>query len=370
VLKAGRADREAFRALPALDGEAGSLVARGRYRQAQPLFEKALAIYRKVLGEGHPHTATSYNNLAYTLKAQGKYAAAQPLLEKALAIDRKALGEDHPSTASSYNNLAANLDAQGKYAEAQPLYEKVLAICRKVLGEHHPYTATSYNNLASNLDDQGKYAAARPLYQKALAIRLEALGEHHPDTASSYHNLASNLDAQGDYAGAEGQWTRAADAFALARLRAAPAGFDRASFSKGRFSPVALPAALARNGKPLAAWGRLEQALAQGTREELAARLRWPPEDQARLARLRRRLDRLDRLLEGTLSAEGDTPGRKRKAGGPAERAPEGRRRAGRLPPAVGGAPRGPRRPGRRPGQHPEGPARRLRPAGLGRPGG
>jgi tetratricopeptide (TPR) repeat protein len=177
-----------------------NLNAQGKHAQAQPLFEKALAIRRQALGEDHPHTAQGYNNVATNLNAQGKHAQAQPLYEKALAIRRQALGEDHPDTAQGYNNLAANLNAQGKYAQARPLHEKALAICRQALGEEHPNTAISYNNLALNLWNQGKYAQAQPLYEKALAICRQALGEDHPNTATSYNSLAANLNAQGKHA--------------------------------------------------------------------------------------------------------------------------------------------------------------------------
>src|SRR5262249_54538340 len=50
---------------------------------------------------------------------QGDYAQAQPLLEKALEIKRRVLGDEHPSTATSYHNLAANSNAQGQYLEAR-----------------------------------------------------------------------------------------------------------------------------------------------------------------------------------------------------------------------------------------------------------
>ncbi len=104
--------------------------------------------------------------MAYNLNAQGKYAAAQPLYEKALEIRRRLLTDDHPDTATSYNNLAVNLNAQGKYAQAQPLYEKALEIRHRRLTDDHPDTAQSYNNVAANLDDQGKYAQAEPMYEK------------------------------------------------------------------------------------------------------------------------------------------------------------------------------------------------------------
>jgi CHAT domain-containing protein/Tfp pilus assembly protein PilF len=225
----------------ALDREAVALEARGSFREAQPLRQKALEIRLKVLGEDHPDTATSYNWVAFDLNAQGKYAAAEEGFRKALALRRKMLGEEHPDTADSYNNLAANLHAQGKsreaedgfrkalairlevlgaehpdtaqsynnrahqlmsqgkYREAEGDFRKALAIQRKVLGAEHPDTATGCNNLAFTLNAQGKYADAAEFYRQALAIRRKVLGEGHPDTAQSYSNLAANLDAQGKY---------------------------------------------------------------------------------------------------------------------------------------------------------------------------
>ena len=43
--------------------------------------------------------------------------------ETTLDIRRQILGEEHPNTAQSYNNLAMNLDARGKYVDTQPLYQ-------------------------------------------------------------------------------------------------------------------------------------------------------------------------------------------------------------------------------------------------------
>jgi CHAT domain-containing protein/tetratricopeptide (TPR) repeat protein len=190
---------------------AANLWSQGKYTEAGPLYQKALDINRKALGEEHPETATSYDNLASNLDDQGKHAEAGLLLQKALDIRRKTLGEEHPHTASSYNNVAYNLESQGKYAEAGPLYQRALDIQRKVLGENHPDTARGYNNLASNLNAQGKYAEAGPLLQKALDIWRKSRGEQHPDTAVSYNNLAVNLQSQGKYAAAGPLFRKALD---------------------------------------------------------------------------------------------------------------------------------------------------------------
>ena len=179
---------------------AGLYRSQGDYARALPLYEKALRIREADLGDSHPDTATSYNNLAALYESQGDYARALPLYEKALRICEAALGDSHPDTARSYNNLAGLYESQGDYARALPLYKQALRICEAALGDSHPDTATSCNNLAGLYRSQGDYARALPLYEKALRIREADLGDSHPDTATSYNNLAALYESQGDYA--------------------------------------------------------------------------------------------------------------------------------------------------------------------------
>jgi tetratricopeptide (TPR) repeat protein len=48
----------------------------GAYEKAEPLYLKDLKISKKVLGEEHPDTATSYNNLALLYESMGAYEKA------------------------------------------------------------------------------------------------------------------------------------------------------------------------------------------------------------------------------------------------------------------------------------------------------
>ena len=103
----------------------------GRYSEAEPLFQRSLAIMEKALGKDHPDVAASLNNLALLYNAQSKYDQAELLHQHSLAIMEKALGKDHPDVATSLNNLALLFGVQGKYDQAEPLYQRSLAIIEK-----------------------------------------------------------------------------------------------------------------------------------------------------------------------------------------------------------------------------------------------
>ncbi len=91
---------------------------RGDYVDAEKLWSAALEEAEE-FGVEDPRFATSLNNLAVLYKAQGRYAEAEPLYQRALAIYEKALGPDHPTTATQLNNLVVLYDTQGKYAEVE-----------------------------------------------------------------------------------------------------------------------------------------------------------------------------------------------------------------------------------------------------------
>jgi CHAT domain-containing protein/Tfp pilus assembly protein PilF len=163
--------------LDELNRQADHLYRQGRLAQAVHVARQVLALARERLGEEHPKTTRSLNNLGLLLHEQGDFLAARAYYEQALAINRKALGEDHPTTASSLNNLAGLLQAMGDYGGARPFYEQALAIRRKALGEDHPDTATSLNNLGSLDVVTNRVSDAWPLFQQAAAIDDRMIGQ-------------------------------------------------------------------------------------------------------------------------------------------------------------------------------------------------
>ncbi|CCH93194.1 Similar to tr/Q7NLR0/Q7NLR0 [Microcystis aeruginosa PCC 9432] len=175
----------------------------GRYSEAEPLYKEALFIFKQQLGNNHPSTAASLNNLAFLYRIQGRYSEAEPLLKQSLAIRKQQLGDNHPDTAQSLNNLAELYLSQGRYSEAEPLYKQALTIRKQQLGDNHPDVAQSLNNLAELYLSQGRYSEAEPLLKQSLAIRKQQLGDNHPDTAQSLNNLAGLYQSQGRYSEAE-----------------------------------------------------------------------------------------------------------------------------------------------------------------------
>ncbi|MFD9645391.1 tetratricopeptide repeat protein, partial [Streptomyces sp. NPDC059082] len=170
----------------------------GRDAHTINLREHTLAQRVEVLGDTHPDTLTSRNNLAGAYESAGHLGRAIPLYETTLAQRLEVLGDTHPHTLGSRNNLAYVYRAAGDLARALPLYETTLAQYVEVLGDTHPDTLNSRNNLAYAYRAAGDLARAIPLYKTTLAQRLEVLGDVHPDTLNSRNNLAGAYRAAGD----------------------------------------------------------------------------------------------------------------------------------------------------------------------------
>ncbi len=181
----------------------------GLVTEAEDLIRTVFEIRVENLGEDHPSSLTSLNQLADFLFSQGRIDEVEPLDRKTLEIRRRVLGEDHPDTLRSLNGLAATLFSQGRYIEATPLFEEGLAIRRRTLGDSHPDTLMLANNLAAVYLELGRAAEAEVLQREVVEGRTRVLGEAHDQTAMSVHNLGVTLAQLGRYEEAEEQLRRA-----------------------------------------------------------------------------------------------------------------------------------------------------------------
>ncbi len=70
------------------------------------------AIEEQTYGAEHPRVAIRLNNLAQLLQATNRLAEAESLMRRALAIFRKSLGDEHPDTITIRRNCESLGPAQ------------------------------------------------------------------------------------------------------------------------------------------------------------------------------------------------------------------------------------------------------------------
>ena len=75
-------------------------VERGRYAEAEPLYQRALAIREKALGHEHPHVATALENYSALLRATARDAEAEPLEHRAREIRARHAERNRPKEGS------------------------------------------------------------------------------------------------------------------------------------------------------------------------------------------------------------------------------------------------------------------------------
>jgi tetratricopeptide (TPR) repeat protein len=184
-------------------------LSRGQFRDAEPLFRRALAIGEQNLGLDDPNVASVLNNLAFLLRDTNRLDEAEPLFRRALAIDERSYGPDHPKIARDLNNLAMLIQVTNRLDEAEPLFRRALAIDERCYGLDHPKIARDLNNLALLLQATNRLAEAEPLFRRALAINERSYGLDHPRVATALNNLALLLRATNRLAEAESLFRRA-----------------------------------------------------------------------------------------------------------------------------------------------------------------
>ncbi|KAJ5195474.1 uncharacterized protein N7498_008912 [Penicillium cinerascens] len=98
----------------------------------------------------------AFHGLGNLYKDQGKLKEAEEMYQRALAGKEKALGPDHTSTLNTVNNLGLLYADQGKLKEAEEMYQRALAGLEMALGPDHISTRHVANNLGVLYKDQGK----------------------------------------------------------------------------------------------------------------------------------------------------------------------------------------------------------------------
>jgi len=153
-----------------------------QFNQAQPFYEEALEIYRR-LNKETPYAylsemVNSLNYLASLYSLKEEYSQAKSLFEEALLISRQLMESNHaeylPQMAVTLNNFANLYNNIKEYNHAKLLYEEA-ALIYISLNEGTPkrymdkfaLNLINLGNLYSNINE---YSQAYTTYEKALNI--------------------------------------------------------------------------------------------------------------------------------------------------------------------------------------------------------
>mgnify|MGYP000970378433 FL=1 len=168
----------------------GEAYERGDYAAAVRIFAEASVRLTAELGERHPSTLRSGNNLAKSLIDTGRPDEALPLIQRVVALRTEVLGPRSPDTMESIDLLAWALCHSGRLAECTTQSERLLALRMEVQGEDHKETLDAMNNLALAYYLAGRFSEQIELGEKALQKQIVLLGERQIVTIDTMSTLA------------------------------------------------------------------------------------------------------------------------------------------------------------------------------------
>jgi tetratricopeptide (TPR) repeat protein/predicted Ser/Thr protein kinase len=167
-----------------LNNVGNAMTAEGRHTEAEAVHRRALAIFEEALGDEHPYVSISLNNIANSLLEQGRklqsvdpgraearYREAEDLYRRAIAIAERAHGTDHAVVSRRVHNLGEALRRQHKFPEALAQYERALAIKEKAYGPDHPSVAMTLTGVGRTQLGLGRKQLGAEALERALQIR-------------------------------------------------------------------------------------------------------------------------------------------------------------------------------------------------------
>ncbi|MEP6883811.1 MAG: serine/threonine-protein kinase [Gammaproteobacteria bacterium] len=168
-----------------------------RWSLAKQTYERALNIYRHVLGDEHPRVAMSLDNLAIVAQNMGDLKQAENLFQDSIRLHERAYGERHPETAAVKGNYGLFLQRTGRLSEAEPFLRNSVSMALSMYGPDHYKVGYSRVSLAMLLHDQENLPAAESEFRQALAIYDKSLPANHQYRAAALMHFARLLVDRG-----------------------------------------------------------------------------------------------------------------------------------------------------------------------------
>jgi esterase/lipase superfamily enzyme len=164
-----------------LDRQIAQLKAAGKYAEAVPFAQRALALAEKKAPNG-PAVAKALDTLAGLYEAQNKYAEAEPLLKRSLAIREKSPGQ--PDVVASRERLAVAYDKMGRADDAKTMRSA------RAPAPKNGESEKKKQDEASREEAERAAAAAQQAERKASEERAQAqeAAKDQPAAGRRYHS--------------------------------------------------------------------------------------------------------------------------------------------------------------------------------------
>ncbi|WP_394825520.1 tetratricopeptide repeat protein [Pendulispora albinea] len=166
-----------------LEGLAAIHQGQGRYDEARKLGVEALALWEKANGPDDLEVAISLNNLSLALRRLGDLSGTLAKREQALGILQRVLGRGHPTTATIQGNVAVALTDMHRLDTAWAMAEESRDLLAQTLGPDHVQVAYIEDTLAAIRLEQDRCAEALPHAQRATDIIERTRGPKSPTLA-------------------------------------------------------------------------------------------------------------------------------------------------------------------------------------------
>jgi eukaryotic-like serine/threonine-protein kinase len=170
----------------------------GDFNKSIEFTEQALAIYKPLLGEEHPHTLSAMRDLAFSLTGLRRYEEAEAAYRNVLRVRRKIFPAQSVAIANSIADLGSTIIKAGRYREAISVLGEAQDIYANTAGKSSQIYSVALEQVAHAYSGMGDIVNAEKYYRESIAIRSAAIGEDNIAVTRVRHILAMMLMRSAD----------------------------------------------------------------------------------------------------------------------------------------------------------------------------
>lgn len=223
----------------------GPLWSQNRLDELDPIYQRTIAITKKVEGEQTQAYASALTSYAGLLNARNEYTAAIRMYEQALKIT-EAIAKDDMSVASALQVLGSTYWQMNQKPKAIALFDRIVKIANKMAPTNLQYAAAMLWSVAAQYGYGNRPDLAKPLQTQVIDLytkeitRMEKANPDDPMLPGTMGQLGFSYRAAQDLANAE-KWLERANT--LQKKKGGYSGWE-ASLAEIKRAQGQLPEAL------------------------------------------------------------------------------------------------------------------------------